>query len=103
LTDLALLTALQALEAVLQEEAHAGMTEALAARKDAAVATLQSLLAQGFVLGAGDADAVGHSLQSLLAANRFSLKWSGLQAQLAQLGLPKPAASATRPRVDLVH
>jgi hypothetical protein len=103
-TGQALLAALQSLEQVLQEEAKASMGDALAARKDAAITSLQALMAQGLELEAGDADAVGARLQALLAANRYSLKWSGLRAQLAQLGLPKaPVQPPTRPRLDLVH
>jgi hypothetical protein len=98
------MAALQSLEEVLQEEAHSDMSEGLAARKDAAIASVQALLTQGLALNAGDADAVAGQLQSLLAANRFSLKWSSLRTQLAQLGQPKtPAAAAIRSRLDLVH
>ena len=99
-----MLAALQGLEMVLQEEAKGNMDEALLARKDAAVGRVQALLAAGMHLEARELEAVAQSLQSLMAANRFGLKWNGLRAQLAQLGQPKaPAPATNRPRLDLVH
>jgi hypothetical protein len=44
-------------------------------------------------------------LRSALDANRFSLRWSGLRAQLGRIGqvTAKAPAQPARPRIDLVH
>lgn len=94
--------ALKELQAVLVEEYSAAPSEALTARKEAAVSRLQALLSAGESPDAND-EAVMQQLRGLLASNRFSLKWNGLRAQLGQLSRPKAAVDAPRPRLDLVH
>jgi hypothetical protein len=96
---------LKDLQAVLTEEASAAPGEDLLGRKEAAVAKLETLLHSGVSLNGMD-DAIALQLRDLLAANRLSLKWNGLRAQLGRLSQPKDAtvsAQATRPRLDLVH
>ena len=96
--------ALKALQVLLAEEVSAGPSEALAQRKEAAVASLEALFKSGVGLDSDD-DALAGQLRELLAANRFSLKRNGLRAQLGRLLQPKAAAPAAepRPRLDLVH
>lgn len=97
-------TALAACESLLEQERLHGPNDALIAQKEAATAALSEALAQAPSLDGPGGEALVQRLQSVLAANRFSLKWSGLKVTLAQLGQPKPAAPATaRPRIDLVH
>lgn len=103
MTDPALMKALRELETALQEEAAGPLDEALAARKERAVATLQACLQTPLDLAEDGAGEVALRLQALLAANRFSLKWSSLRVQLGRIGQPKPQPSANRPRLDLVH
>jgi hypothetical protein len=100
---LSLIAALQALEAVLQEEAKAPMTEGLAARKEAALLALQAKITQGLSAEDAASHEVAASLRSILIANSFSLKWIGFRAQLSRIGQPKAPVATPRPRLDLVH
>lgn len=93
--------ALEELQALLKEEASAKPSEDLVSRKEAAVARLQAVLQSGESLDGDDGAAA--QLLSLLAANRFSLKWNGLRARLGELSRPKARLEAPRPRLDLVH
>lgn len=101
----ALEEALAACESLLESERHNGASDALLSAKDAAIERLAQALSQASSLDQEEAERLAPRLQSLLAANRFSLKWSALRAKLGQIGQPKPsdAASAARPRIDLVH
>jgi hypothetical protein len=97
----ALEQALADCEALLERERQDGAGEALIAAKEAAIGRLEAALAQAAAVDADEA--LVSRLQSVLAANRFSLRWSSLRAKLGMIGQPKASAPEARPRIDLVH
>jgi hypothetical protein len=88
-------------EALLERERQGGANEALIDAKEAAIGRLEAALTQADSAGADGA--LVARLQSVLAANRFSLRWSSLRAKLGMIGQPKTGVPETRPRIDLVH
>lgn len=105
MTGKALAEALDRCEALLSAERAGEISEAAVAQKEAAIAHVESLLGSLPGMSEEDVELLVPRLQALMASNRYSLKWNGMRAQLAQIGQPKPAAVAppNRPRVDLVH
>lgn len=68
-----------------------------------AAASLEALLAEGLpAMDAAQASAVASEMGELLASNSLNLKWSRLRAELAGMGVPRPAAKVAGPRLDLV-
>jgi hypothetical protein len=96
-----LASALAEMEGILLAEAQGPVSEALAASKEAALARLQAALASGLSAEALQPHAA--RLKAVMAANRFSLKWTGMNARLRQIGQPKETPAPARVRLDLVH
>lgn len=104
MTGKALAEALDRCEALLAAEKAGPLSEALLAEKEAAVTGLEGLLGSLQDLNDAEVEALAPRLTAVLAANRFSLKWNGLRAQLAKIGQPKaPAPAPSRNRVDITH
>jgi hypothetical protein len=100
----ALESALAACEDLLQRENRDGADEALIAGKEAAVARLEEALKAPGAIESSDLSLV-ERLRSVLDANRFSLRWSALRAELGRIGqvTAKAPAQPARPRIDLVN
>lgn len=100
----ALETALAACEDLLQREKSNGLDEALLTAKEAALASLAEALQAPGALDGADATLVGR-LRSTMEANRYSLRWNSLRAELGRIGqvTAKAPAQTAQPRIDLVH
>lgn len=92
--------ALAVCEALLEQERRDGADDALIAAKEAATAGLQAALGRTPALVD---QALVARLQAVMAANRYSLRWSSLRVKLAQIGQPRQASQVQGPRIDLVH
>lgn len=89
-------------ETLLEQERREGASEAVNAGKDQAAERLSAALSQATNIAAME-PALMARIQSVMAANRFSLKWNHLRMKLAQIGQPKPTVTSPGPRIDLVH
>lgn len=102
----ALEMALAGCEALLGQEQREGASEVLVAAKEAAVGQLAEALKGPGALDGADVQLV-ERLRSVLDANRYSLRWSGLRAELGRMGQvqanAKAPAQPAQSRIDLVH
>lgn len=91
-------------EALLDRERRNGADEALLAAKEAALEGLEASL-KGWRPDADEAQSIAPRLRAVLAANRFSLKWSDLRSRLGRIGQAREPRKTdpARPRIDLVH